>query len=70
MTSLPVLAFLNSDEPFVVEMDRFSVATGVVLGEMNGIYKVDNIRFAYRRMTPAKLKNITSKREVHAVIFA
>ena len=70
LTSPPVLAFPDFDQPFVVETDASSVAVGAVLTQRKEDKRVQPIQYASRTMTSAERNYSACEREALALIFA
>ena len=70
LTSLPVLAFSDFDQPFVVETDLSSVAVGAVLAQRREDKRFHPIQYASRTMTSAERNYSACEREALALLFA
>lgn len=67
MTTPPVLAYIDFEHPFVVELDAFSKAAGKVLAQKRTDGKMHPIMCATCNMEKAKIKYGTCEGEALAV---
>lgn len=70
LTTPPVLAFPDFDEPFEVETDALTKAVGAVLSQKKEDGRVHPIQFASRTMNAAEKKYSACEREALVVVFA
>lgn len=70
LTSPPLLALPDFDEPFVVETGASSIAVGAVLPQKKEDGKIHPIQYASRTMTSTEKNYSACEREALAVIFA
>ena len=67
MTTTPVLAFPNNDDPFILDADAFDTAVGAALYQIqNGVERP--VSFASHTLSPAQTRYCTTRKELLSIV--
>jgi hypothetical protein len=65
----PILAFLDFEQPFIIQSDASNVAVGAVIGQMkNG--KFHPCMYSSRHLSDAETRYSATERELLAIVWA